>query len=245
MRSMRTIQSRQLQLQQSIQSTPSLQSTQSQQLTRSVRPQRSTKSIRSAQSLQLPQSTQLPQSLQLPLSTQSLRPSRSMQPLQLSQPSRSMQPSKPTRSMKLRQSSQSIRVLQKEKRGRKKSTRIKHIKREFSGSHPIHCILKTAINISFQEYKSIRIIRGLFSEMERRYTINIFQYFVNKNHIHLFLYSPWKESLSKAMQFLSSKLALYFNKQLRRRGKFWFDRYFGAVCQADNTGEISPRSRQD
>lgn len=113
----------------------------------------------------------------------------------------------------------------------KKSTLQKnlHRPRELSSKHPIHIVQKTNVNISFQEHKSLKFFREKFKEIAKRYGVVVFEYSIQKNHIHLFILSGSVALISHAMAFLNSKVALYFNRRLGRTGKFWSERYFSSV----------------
>ncbi|MBF0313140.1 MAG: transposase [Oligoflexia bacterium] len=111
----------------------------------------------------------------------------------------------------------------------KKSQTSSHKRRELSSKNPMHVVLKTNLKISMQGYHSLRYLRTLIDEVEKRYSVFIFEFSLEKNHLHLFLLVSVCGRLSHAMQFLASKLALYFNKCFGRKGSFWGQRFFSAI----------------
>jgi REP element-mobilizing transposase RayT len=107
--------------------------------------------------------------------------------------------------------------------------KIKHTKRNLSREYPIHIILKTDLPISLQERESLGKIKSLITLVQKKYYINVFEYFVSKSHVHIFAFTRLPQNLSLAIQYLASQTARWFNKRLRRKKAFWSDRYFSSV----------------
>ncbi len=107
--------------------------------------------------------------------------------------------------------------------------KISHTKRDIVVTKPIHCVLKTMINISLQEPNSQKLIKKLLQKIECRYHVKVLQYFIQKSHLHLLIQTPTEKNLSLSMCYLASLIARYFNKKLKRKGSFWKDRYFSSV----------------
>ncbi|MBF0360289.1 MAG: transposase [Oligoflexia bacterium] len=107
---------------------------------------------------------------------------------------------------------------------KEKSTQDKlpHTTRTFEKYKPLHIVLKTTLKISLQEKDAFLQIKKLILEIEKRYFVNVFQYYINNNHAHLFVLAP-------SICYLKSKLALFINQRLKRRGVFWDDRFFSSV----------------
>ncbi|MBF0301395.1 MAG: transposase, partial [Oligoflexia bacterium] len=115
------------------------------------------------------------------------------------------------------------------KKKKSKQNRLPHVSRKFIKNKPTHVVVKTAINISLQEKNNISQIKKMISKVEKRYFVDVFQFHISKNHIHFFIIAPTKNHLSQSMCYLKSKLAIFFNKKLKRSGTFWVDRFFSSV----------------
>ncbi len=101
-----------------------------------------------------------------------------------------------------------------------KKKKLPHSRRDIDPTKPIHCILKTILKISFHEKNAYHYIISLIKKVEAKYYVNIFQYFISRNHLHFFILTPNKEMISNALRYIGSMLARYFNKKLRRKGHF-------------------------
>ena len=64
---------------------------------------------------------------------------------------------------------------------------ISHQTREFSHKHPHHCVLKTDVKYSLQQPKTLKLIKHLIKIVGHKYGVHIFQYFIQRNHVHLFI----------------------------------------------------------
>jgi putative transposase len=69
-------------------------------------------------------------------------------------------------------------------------------------------------------------------ETNKRFRISILDYMITSNHIHLLIWARRGEQISKAMQFLQGTFAQYYNKQHKRQGAFWSDRYHPTMIQS-------------
>jgi putative transposase len=74
----------------------------------------------------------------------------------------------------------------------------------------------------------------LLRETVHRYRIDVLNYVVTSNHVHLLIWVHEADELPKAMQFLQGEFAQTYNKRKRREGAFWRDRYHSSMIQ---TGE--------
>lgn len=106
---------------------------------------------------------------------------------------------------------------------------IKHTKRKVLKETPIHCVLKTDILYSLQATDSLNLLKYLIEKVESKYHVTIAQYFVHKTHIHLLIITPLEQNLSLAMGYISSMMARRFNKKLKRKGRYWADRFYSNV----------------
>jgi len=70
-------------------------------------------------------------------------------------------------------------------------------------------------------------------EMSRRFALDVLDYMVTSNHVHLMV---WTEHgggpVSEAMRFLQGTAARDYNRRTGRRGSFWSDRYHPTLVQS-------------
>ncbi|MBF0316117.1 MAG: transposase [Oligoflexia bacterium] len=115
---------------------------------------------------------------------------------------------------------------------KKREKKLPHTKRILSSKKPIHIVLKSNLPLSIQGHHALLYVRQLLREIESRYGVVVFQYSLERNHLHLFLLTGAACRLSDGMQYLGSKLARYFNKRFSRKGSFWHDRFFSSIKQS-------------
>ncbi len=78
-----------------------------------------------------------------------------------------------------------------------------------------------------------RWIHWLF-EAKKRYGLDILNYTVTSNHIHLLVVDGDRETIPKSLQLIAGKTAQEFNRRKDRKGAFWEDRYHATAIE---TGE--------
>jgi REP element-mobilizing transposase RayT len=71
-------------------------------------------------------------------------------------------------------------------------------------------------------------IKILIKDVRERYGVDIFTYSICYNHLHFYLRICHRTDGSRAMQYILSKVALFINRILERRGTYWEDRYFSS-----------------
>jgi putative transposase len=69
-------------------------------------------------------------------------------------------------------------------------------------------------------------------EGNKRFRISILDYMITSNHIHLLVWAGKGEQISKAMQFVQGSFGQYYNKEHKRQGAFWRDRYHPTRIQS-------------
>ncbi|MCF8113357.1 MAG: transposase [Desulfotignum sp.] len=71
-------------------------------------------------------------------------------------------------------------------------------------------------------------------ESRRRYGIEILNYAVTSNHIHLLVYgNENRETIPRTLQLAAGRTAQAFNKRKNRKGAFWEDRYHATAVDTD------------
>jgi len=76
-------------------------------------------------------------------------------------------------------------------------------------------------------------MRHLF-EMRKRYKIDVLDYIVTSNHVHLLLTAKKGESISEGLRYLHGRVAQYYNNQTEKDGSFWSDRFHSTMIQDGN-----------
>ncbi len=72
-------------------------------------------------------------------------------------------------------------------------------------------------------------------EAKKRYRLQILNYMVTSNHIHLLVLNGGKRGIiPKSMQLIAGRTAQEFNKRKKRKGAFWEDRYHATAIETDH-----------
>jgi len=76
-------------------------------------------------------------------------------------------------------------------------------------------------------------IRWLF-EAKKRYDLEVLNFTVTSNHIHLLAYGgDDREAIPKSMQLIAGRAAQEYNRRNQRKGAFWEDRYHATAVDTD------------
>lgn len=88
-------------------------------------------------------------------------------------------------------------------------------------------IMTQGINKSyiFNEEQDIKYYISAMYSSKDKYNINIIAYCIMNNHAHILIETSSIENLSKYMQSLNTKYAMYYNKKYNRVGYVFRDRY--------------------
>jgi putative transposase len=81
-------------------------------------------------------------------------------------------------------------------------------------------------------YKKYRqfYIRHLF-EMQKRYKIDVLDYIITSNHVHLLLTAKNGARISDGLRYLHGRVAQFYNLQTGKDGAFWSDRFHSTLIQ--------------
>ncbi|MCK5849029.1 MAG: transposase, partial [Caldisericia bacterium] len=81
-------------------------------------------------------------------------------------------------------------------------------------------------------YKKYRqfYLRHLF-EMQKRYRIDVLDYIVTSNHVHLLLTASKGKRISEGLRYLNGRVAQFYNLQTGKSGGFWGDRFHSTLIQ--------------
>ena len=81
-------------------------------------------------------------------------------------------------------------------------------------------------------YKKYRryYVRHLFL-MSKRYNIEVLNFVVTSNHVHLLLVAKKSERISDGLRYLHGRVAQWCNLELKSSGSFWSDRFHSTLIQ--------------
>lgn len=69
-------------------------------------------------------------------------------------------------------------------------------------------------------------------EMIKRFKLDILNYVVTSNHVHLLVYANKGAEISKGMQYLQGRMAQRYNMLHKREGAFWSGRYHATLIES-------------
>ncbi len=76
-----------------------------------------------------------------------------------------------------------------------------------------------------------RWINWLF-EAKKRFGLNVFNYMVTSNHIHLLVYdNTGRDAIPKSIQLIAARTGQEYNLRKQRKGAFWEDRYHATAIE--------------
>ena len=118
----------------------------------------------------------------------------------------------------------------------RKGTWVKHRARPWHDkNHPVHVTLKVRRGIpNLRAHRVSKVIgeglrlaatSGRAKKRARRETFRVIHFSIQPNHLHLIVEATSKTALARGMQGLASGLARRVNRELRRRGSLFADRY--------------------
>jgi putative transposase len=96
--------------------------------------------------------------------------------------------------------------------------------------HVTHRCHERRFLLKFAKHRNI-YQKKLF-EMTRRFKVDVLDYIVTSNHVHLLLTARHGEEISAALQFLHGGIAQKFNILKEREGSFWTNRFFSTRIQS-------------
>ena len=68
-------------------------------------------------------------------------------------------------------------------------------------------------------------------QMVKRYEVDVLNYTVTKNHIHLLLFAKQAKDISAGLHFLQGTTAGDYNRRVKREGAFWRGRYHATLIE--------------
>lgn len=98
--------------------------------------------------------------------------------------------------------------------------------------HITHRCHEREFLFKFAKHRDI-YLRQLW-ETKKRFNIDILDYMVTSNHVHLLLTARHGQEISKALQFLHGSVGQQYNILKKREGAFWSDRFHATHIQSGN-----------
>ena len=95
--------------------------------------------------------------------------------------------------------------------------------------HITHRCHKTEFLLKFARDRK-RWLQWLF-EAKKRYGLDILNYTVTSNHIHLLVLDGEREVIPQCLQLVAGNTAQEFNRRKGRQGAFWEDRYHATAIE--------------
>lgn len=110
---------------------------------------------------------------------------------------------------------------------------VSHAQRpQFAKAHPVHVTLRVARHVwSLRSRRSFSIVGRAIAKASRRFRVQIVEFSVQGNHMHLIVEAPSPEALSRAMQGFSVRVARGLNRMMSRRGRVLADRFHAHVLR--------------
>jgi REP-associated tyrosine transposase len=68
-------------------------------------------------------------------------------------------------------------------------------------------------------------------EMRKRYRVDILDYIVTSNHVHLLLTARKGKNISDGLRHLHGRVAQFYNLENKKQGSFWSDRFHSTLIQ--------------
>lgn len=77
-----------------------------------------------------------------------------------------------------------------------------------------------------------RWLQWLF-EAKKRFGLQVLNYAVTSNHVHLLVVDTKPDVVAKSLQLIAGRTAQEFNQRKKRKGAFWEDRYHATAVDKD------------
>ena len=96
--------------------------------------------------------------------------------------------------------------------------------------HITHRCHNRSFLFKYKKYRQF-YLRHLY-EMRKRYKIDVLDYIVTSNHVHLLLTAKKGQWISDGLRYLHGRVAQFFNIQTGKNGSFWSDRFHSTLIQS-------------
>jgi len=97
-----------------------------------------------------------------------------------------------------------------------------------SAAHPVHVTLRSTFRPLRSQHVFPTLCLAIKGATEREASrFRILHFSVQRDHVHLIVEASDKRALSSGIRSVAIRIALCVNELLRRRGRFWADRWHG------------------
>lgn len=96
--------------------------------------------------------------------------------------------------------------------------------------HITHRCHKREFLLKFARNRDLYL--NLLRETVGRYKIDVLDYAITSNHVHLLIWSRRGSEVPAAMQYLQGRFGQSFNKSKGREGAYWSDRYHSTLIES-------------
>jgi REP element-mobilizing transposase RayT len=120
---------------------------------------------------------------------------------------------------------------------------MKHERRpRVTGNEPMHVTMRILRGLpSMRKKKTYRVVKSAIELASKRPDFSVVQYSVQKDHLHLMIEADGNKALSRGIQSLTVRLARNLNKQLRRKGDVFTDRYHLRIIRTPREAHLALR----
>jgi putative transposase len=99
--------------------------------------------------------------------------------------------------------------------------------------YPYHLVCRTNNrSFRFNQRQIIRIFFNALKETHEKYTFLVHHVVLMSNHYHI-VATATEDNLHRAMQYLNSRIAIRYNRLVRKSGHLWGDRYASCIIDTD------------
>jgi REP element-mobilizing transposase RayT len=98
---------------------------------------------------------------------------------------------------------------------------------------PVHVTLKVLRGVPYlRRSDCFRVLRKAFARGKDRFGFRLAHFTVQGNHLHLICEAKDKTSLTRGMQGLAVRIARNLNKNMRRKGRLFAERYHARILRS-------------
>lgn len=108
--------------------------------------------------------------------------------------------------------------------------------------HPLHITLRVRRGLTaLREHHLFSVVRRALAAGRERFGFRLVHFSVQRDHMHLLAEASDRRALSRGVQGLSIRVARAINRQLRRRGKVFADRYHARALKTPRAARFALR----
>ena len=118
--------------------------------------------------------------------------------------------------------------------GRKRGTRVSHHRRDkLAARFPVHATLRVLPEVwNLRGRRCFRSLCGAFAGGRARGGFRLVHFSVQGNHVHLVVEASDERALARGMQGLAIRMAKGLNREMKRGGPVFADRYHAHILRS-------------